>query len=71
MEAHWCRRLKGGIGREIESKADHIETLERKKKELLKQLDSVNRDIEIQEHELLESIKEEWTAQEIISARNI
>ncbi|WP_289058714.1 hypothetical protein [uncultured Flavobacterium sp.] len=71
MQAHWCRRLKGGIGREIETKACNIENLERKKSELLKQLDSVNRDLQIQEHELLESIKEEWTAQEINTARNI
>ncbi|MNR46972.1 hypothetical protein D3C85_1660110 [compost metagenome] len=48
METHWCRKLDGGIGREIESKALNIEKLERDKIELIRKLESLNRDIQIQ-----------------------
>lgn len=71
MEAHWCRRLKGGIGAEIERKAESLENLERQKRDALKKLESLNREILIQEHDLLESIKEEWSGEEINSARQI
>lgn len=53
METHWCRKLNGGIGREIESKVLNIEKLERDKADLIRKLDLINRDILIQEHELL------------------
>jgi len=71
MERHWSRRLKGGIGREIETKALNIENLEREKKGLIVKLESINREIQIQEHEILESINEEWSKEEINSARAI
>lgn len=71
METHWCRKLNGGIGREIESKALNIEKLERDKIGLIRKLQSLNRDIQIQEHELLESIRQEWSKEEIKLAREI
>lgn len=71
MERHWSRRLKGGIGREIETKALNIENLEREKKGLIAKLESINREIQIQEYEILESINEEWSKEEINSARAI
>lgn len=71
METHWCRKLNGGIGIEIESKALSIEKLERDKIELIRKLESLNRDIQIQEHELLEAINEEWSKEEIKLARKI
>lgn len=71
MQTHWCRKLNGGIGREIESKALNIEKLERDKKEVIKKLESLNRDIQIQEHELLESISQEWSREEIKLAREV
>lgn len=71
MESHWSRRLKGGIGREIETKALNIEKLEREKNELIAKLESVNREIQIREYDILESISEEWNKEEINSARAI
>ncbi|MBZ4037809.1 hypothetical protein K6T82_23835 [Flavobacterium sp. 17A] len=71
METHWCRKLKGGIGREIENMALNAEKLQREKKELLRKLDSLEREIKIQEHDLLESINQEWSREEINTARFI
>ncbi|BDU27696.1 hypothetical protein [Flavobacterium sp. GSB-24] len=69
MQTHWCRKLNGGIGREIESKALNIEKLERDKADLIRKLDLINMDIQIQEYELLESISQEWSKKEIQLAR--
>lgn len=42
-----------------------------RKKELLRKLDSLEREIKIQEHDLLESINQEWSREEINTARFI
>lgn len=66
---HWSRNLAGGIGREILNEVTEIEKREGELVLLKKKIENLERDIQIRESDLLESISKEWTKTEIRNAR--
>lgn len=71
MQNHWSRKLEGGIGREIKEAALDIERLQAEKKLLNEKIEKIERNISIKEFELLQSIEQEWSKEEIRKARTI
>lgn len=69
MPSHWSRKLDGGIGRLIESAVLDIEKLQEERELLKKKLEQIDRNLNIQEFELLQSIQQEWSREDISRAR--